>query len=64
MRRIPPRRSAGIAVRRLPQKPSEREFDIAIDTLGERLRQDDISGKLWIVEIGRVRGYQDPDELC
>ena len=51
----------GIAVLRLPDKPSRGHLDTAVRTLVEGLRPS-IIRHLWIVEAGRIRIYQDPDE--
>jgi predicted nuclease of predicted toxin-antitoxin system len=57
--RFPPGRYAGIAVLRVPHP-------IDLDTIRERVRvflkaseQEELSGRLWIVEQGRIREY-DP----
>jgi predicted nuclease of predicted toxin-antitoxin system len=52
---------AGIAVLRLPPKPSPEHLENAVKTLIEGLRPA-IARHLWIVEAGRIRIYQDPDE--
>jgi predicted nuclease of predicted toxin-antitoxin system len=51
----------GIAVLRLPAKISPAHLENAIKTLVQAL-QPTIAGHLWIVEPGRIRIYQDPDE--
>lgn len=55
--RFPPERYAGIAVLRVPHP-------IELDTIRERLRillraslNEDLSGRLWIVEQDRIREY-------
>lgn len=57
--RFPPERYAGIAVLRVPHP-------IDLGTIRERVRvllkaseQEELSGRLWIVEQGRIRQY-DP----
>ena len=52
----------GIAVFRLPPKPSHADLIAAAETLILALRKDDIIGKLWIVQKTRVREYQEPRE--
>jgi hypothetical protein len=52
---------AGIAVLRLPDKPSPEHLENAIRTLIAGL-QPTIARHLWIIEAGRIRVYQDPDE--
>jgi len=54
-----PSRYAGIAVLRLPDKPSAIDLSTLVRTLAEAVLKEEISGKLWIVEIGRVRVYQE-----
>jgi len=52
----------GIAVFRLPPKPSHADLIAAAETLILALRKDDIIGKFWIVHKTRVREYQEPRE--
>ena len=54
-----PSRYAGIAVLRLPQKASASDLEILIRTLIDAAEKEEIVGKLWIVEIGRVRIYEE-----
>jgi predicted nuclease of predicted toxin-antitoxin system len=54
-----PSRYAGIAVLRLPQKPSGRDLIALIRTLADAADREQIAGKLWIVEIGRIRVHQE-----
>jgi len=54
-----PSHYAGIAVLRLPQKPSADNLSTLIQTLADALRNEQLTGKLWIVEIGRVRIYEE-----
>ena len=56
--RFQPSQYAGIAVLRLPSKPSATDLTNLIRTLARALVGDSIVGKLWIVESGRVRVYQ------
>jgi predicted nuclease of predicted toxin-antitoxin system len=56
--RFQPSQYAGIAVLRLPSKPSATDLTNLIRTLARALAGDSIVGKLWIVESGRVRVYQ------
>lgn len=48
----------GISVLRLPRKATHRNLLDAIRTLIGALERDTLAGKLWIVEIGRIRIYQ------
>src|SRR5437764_1236182 len=50
--RFRPRDYAGIAVLRLPHRPSHQDLLDLVLTLINGLTQDDITGKLWIVERG------------
>jgi predicted nuclease of predicted toxin-antitoxin system len=52
---------AGIAVLRLPAKPSPEDLENAVRTVIVGL-QPTIARHLWIIEAGRIRIYQDPDE--
>jgi len=55
---------SGIAVLRLPPRPSHDDLLVACGTLVRALKQSDIAGKLWIVERGRIREYrpETPEE--
>ena len=57
--RFPPRRYAGIAVARLPARSGLAEINAALETLAAALGTEDLAGKLWIVELDRVREYAD-----
>jgi len=52
---------AGIAVLRLPTRPSHQDLLDVAGTLAEALTREPIKGKLWIVQRGRVREYQDEE---
>jgi hypothetical protein len=52
---------SGIAVLRLPKQPSHQDLIDAITTLILALKQDDITGKLWIVQRGTIRIYQEEE---
>ena len=54
-----PSRYAGIAVLRLPPKPSHSDLLRLVQTLAGALEHEPIEGKLWIVESGRIRIYQE-----
>jgi predicted nuclease of predicted toxin-antitoxin system len=58
-----PSNYAGIAVLRLPPKPTPDDLFDAIRTLIAGLAQQQIEGKLWIIQRGRIREYQ-PEEDC
>ena len=57
-----PSEYAGIAVLRLPKKVSAADLLQAIQTFARGLAQYPLAGKLWIVEKGRIRLYQQNDE--
>ena len=59
--RFKPSQYAGIAVLRLPSKPCDADLTDLLHTLARALANDSITGKLWIVETGRVRVYQEQD---
>lgn len=48
----------GIAVLHLPQNPAPEDLKHCIDTLAKGLEHNPLTGKLWIVEPGRVRVYE------
>lgn len=54
-----PSEYAGIAVLRLPCKPTPEDLYDLIRTLLARLSLAEIAGKLWIVQRGHVREYQE-----
>ena len=54
-----PNQFAGIAVLRLPRKPSPDDLLETVRTLINALTREDPARKLWIVQKGRIRVYQD-----
>lgn len=54
-----PSRYSGIAVLRLPGRASHGQLLSLVRTLAGALEAEIIAGKLWIVEIGRIRIYQE-----
>ena len=52
---------SGIAVLRMPRRPSHEDLIEAVRTLMGWLAQRQIEGKLWIVQRNRVREYQQPE---
>lgn len=52
---------AGIAVLRLPPRPSHENLLETIQTLIGGIARETIEGRLWIVQRGRIRTYQ-PEE--
>jgi hypothetical protein len=59
---FPPAEYSGIAVLRLPPHPRLEDIRDACLTLVEALKRDDITGRLWAVQRGRVRQYEPEDE--
>jgi predicted nuclease of predicted toxin-antitoxin system len=56
-----PSQFSGIAVLRLPKKASAADLLAAIRTLSEGLKRNSLAGKLWVVEIGRIREFEEDD---
>jgi hypothetical protein len=56
-----PAETEGIAVLRLPRKPTPEDLLDTIRTLIGGLSQKEIRGKLWTIQRGRIREYQ-PEE--
>ena len=56
-----PSRYPGIAVLRIPQKASATDLLMLIETLMEALKSEVLIRKLWIVEIVRLRVYEEED---
>jgi predicted nuclease of predicted toxin-antitoxin system len=59
--RFKPSTYFGIAVLRLPRKPSRQDLLSAIRTLAAGLEREPLAGKLWIVETGRIRVFQEQE---
>ena len=57
---FPPDRYAGIAVLRLPPRPGQDDLNELAETLVRALAASEIEGRLWIVQRGRAREYQQP----
>ena len=57
--RFPPAGFSGIAVVRLPDRASHAGLVAAIQPFAKALETESLTGKLWIVEIGRIRIHQD-----
>ena len=53
---------AGIAVLRLPPKPTADDLLALMDALAAELKTASIEGKLWVVERHRIRQYQPEDK--
>ena len=56
--RHPPAQTAGIAVLRLPEPLTPAALATAIAALIFELTREDIAGRLWIVELDRIRVYE------
>ena len=52
----------GIAVLRLPKRAAAEDLLQALRTFAKGLEQNPLAGKLWIVEKGRIRLYQQDDQ--
>lgn len=60
--RFPPANTSGMAVVRLPGRASHTGLVSAVQTLAKALETQSITGKLWVVEIGRIRIHQDENQ--
>jgi predicted nuclease of predicted toxin-antitoxin system len=58
--RFVPSRFSGVAILRLPEKPTAAHLEILLRTLVAALTVGPLLRRLWIVEFGRVRVYQEP----
>jgi hypothetical protein len=61
---FPPADFSGIAVLRLPARSTPNDLLAACRTLIVALSREEITGKLWIVDRGRVREYQPDDDVA
>jgi predicted nuclease of predicted toxin-antitoxin system len=50
---------SGIAILRLPRKPAREDLRKAVRTLAAGLEREKLDGKLWVVEAGRIRVFQE-----
>jgi predicted nuclease of predicted toxin-antitoxin system len=57
-----PSQYAGIAVLRLPSKPSADDLVTLVDLVAAELTVAQVEGRLWVVEPGRIRQYQPEEE--
>jgi predicted nuclease of predicted toxin-antitoxin system len=53
-----PSEYSGIAILRLPKRPSQQDLLGAIETLINALKTEIIDRKLWIIKRGQIRIYQ------
>lgn len=51
----------GIAVLRLPKKATAEDLLQTIETFARALERNALAGRLWIVEKGRLRVYQNEE---
>lgn len=58
---FPPEQYSGIAVLRLRVTPSYADLLAAARTLVDALKREELVGRLWAVEPGRIRIYQPPE---
>jgi hypothetical protein len=56
--RFDPRAFSGIAVLRLPPQPKPEDLLNALRTLAGGLARGEIAGRLWIIQVGVIREYQ------
>lgn len=56
-----PSEYSGIAVFRLPHKPSHADLLTAASVFLGGLARQEIHGKLWIIQRDRIREYQEPE---
>lgn len=59
---VPPHLYRGIAVLRLPRKPSRADLVAVVRTLVDGIERERLYGHLWSVEVGRLRIYQPPSD--
>jgi predicted nuclease of predicted toxin-antitoxin system len=57
--RFEPSRYAGIVVIRLPARPDISDLSRAIKTLIVGLEKEEIEGRLWIVQRGKIRVFEE-----
>ena len=60
---FPPRRTPGIAVLRVRDRPGRRDLDLVVSQLIQGLSAHDLTGRLWVVEPGRIRQYEEDPNL-
>ncbi len=58
--RFRPSQFPGIAVLRMPAKPTADVLDLLVRTLAQGLAKEPLHNKLWIVEPARIRFYEEP----
>lgn len=58
--RFPPAATAGLVVLRPRSHPARSSIDAVLAQLVAGLARSDVSGRLWVVEPGRLRQYEPP----
>ena len=53
----------GVAVLRLPPRATPVDLSDALRTLSRGLERENIKGRLWIVQPGRIREYNPEDDI-
>jgi predicted nuclease of predicted toxin-antitoxin system len=61
--RFPPLHSPGIAVLRLPRVASLEILTNLVRSLMTALQTNSIAGRLWVVEVGRIRVYETSNSV-
>ncbi len=61
--RFRPSEYHGIAVLRLPGRPSHQKLMAVVKTLVGGLASSDVTGRLWIVQTGTIREYQPEHDV-
>ena len=59
---FPPAEFSGIAVLRLAARPTPKDLLAACQRLIAALARKEITGRLWIVDRGRIREYESDDD--
>jgi predicted nuclease of predicted toxin-antitoxin system len=57
--RFPPHEAAGVAVLRSPRPITPTLLRLLLRGLVDALQQEKIGGRLWVIELGRVRVHAD-----
>jgi predicted nuclease of predicted toxin-antitoxin system len=59
--RFPPRRTPGIAVLRPPKTATSDALAGLLQLLMSAVQDAPIAGRLWVVQVDRIRVYEEPD---
>ena len=60
--RFPPSKGAGIAILRVPRAASLNLLTELVQNLLSGIERESITGRLWIVEVGRIRIHEEAGE--